>query len=411
MHIFISYAKVDTQPIALRIRDALRSVNGLTAWMDESLESGEDWAVQIQDEIDHCDLMLVLMSPDVNRATEPRSFVLREIHYAQDNRKAILPVMAQKTKIPVQLAGIQFVDLTQNQAAGIEGLVENVCRRVGVLSPAEQKRQAEEAERQRLAEIHRQSVEAEQKRQAQIAAQRQAEENERRRQVQIDAQRRADEQARQQQNAQTAPSIPVMQPRPNAPQDWDKQHSEGSSAAFQAKVSAAGPRKSSRAIPLLAGGAVLAALIIIVIVGLLLSGVLGGDDEKANNRYQLKFEDDSTVPIWSGNMCAFHNFTLDDGDVGKTLTVKLESTNSRYEQSEQDSKLFWHLYRSTDNAWQGDWTITEEKGEIVGGGIPVSDSLEWTIDKAGDYVICLEVSADKYSSFIDDSFWFTLELK
>ena len=143
MHIFISYAKVDTQPLAFKIRDALRSVNGLTAWVDESLESGEDWAVQIQDEIDRCELMLVLISPDVNRTTEPRSFVLREIHYAQDSQKSILPIMAQKTRIPVQLAGIQYVDLTQNQAAGIEALVENVCRRVGIQSTVELKRQAE----------------------------------------------------------------------------------------------------------------------------------------------------------------------------------------------------------------------------------------------------------------------------
>ncbi len=412
MYIFISYAKVDTQPLAFKIRDALRSVNGLTAWVDESLESGEDWAVQIQDEIDRCDLMLVLISPDVNRATEPRSFVLREIHYAQDSQKPILPIMAQKTKIPVQLAGVQYVDLTQNQAAGIEALVENVCRRFGVQSPTELKRQAEEAERQRMAEIHRQTVEAEQKRLAHVAAQRQTEENERRRQAQIDAQRRADELSRQQQNAQTAPSIPVMQPRPNAPQDWDKQYSEGSSAAYQAKVSAAGPRKSSGAVPLLAAGALIVALIIVVIVGLLLSGVLGGSDK---NRYQLKFEETSTVTFASSNnKCAFQNFTLDDDAIDKHLELRLESPNELYDQLGESPYLFLALYRSLNNEWLPTWVINDDKGILLAETDSLDDTLKWTVDAAGDYVLCLETTTEAgyYDAHIKGRVaWVTLELK
>lgn len=406
MHIFISYAKVDTQPLALRIRDALRSVNGLTAWMDESLESGEDWAVQIQDEIDRCDLMLVLMSPDVNRASEPRSFVLREIHYAQDNRKAILPILAQKTKIPVQLAGIQFVDLTQNQATGIEGLVENVCRRVGIPSPAELKRQAEEAERQRLAEIHRQSVEAEQKRQAQIAAQRQVEENERRRQAQLDAQRRADEQARQQQNAQTAPSIPVMQPRPNAPQNWDKQYSEGSSAAYEAKVRVAGPSKSKVPVSLLAGGAALAALIIIVIVGLLLSGVLSGDDKnnKDNDvRYLAIFDSNHTVPTSEGNVCTFYAISVNN----KTnLEIKLESPNNALTQIGESPQLSLELYKNSEN-----WSTGLTQATFL-----TSAHYYQTLTaevETGDYIVCLTATGDDYYSnnVKGDTFWVTINLK
>lgn len=390
MHIFISYAKVDTQPLALRIRDALRAVNGLTAWMDESLESGEDWAVQIQDEIDHCDLMLVLMSPDVNRASEPRSFVLREIHYAQDSQKPILPIMAQKTRIPVQLAGIQYVDLTQNQATGIDGLVENVCRRVGIPSPTELKRQAEEAERQRVAEIHRQSVEAEQKRQAQIAAQRQTEEEERRRQAQIDAQRRADEQARQQQNAQTAPSIPVMQPRPNAPQNWDKQHSEGSSTAYEAKVRVAGPSKSKAPVSLLAGGAVLVALIIIVIVGVLLSGVLSEDDKSNANdgvgRYLLEFSSNQTVNFTEGEtskLCLFHNITLGDSAVGKVLDISSEGWSDSY--NDLVEALFMRSYGGKF-----------QQGEEIQYNDIEPINHPWEVTEAGDYVFCLLVYKTDY---------------
>src|SRR5574337_385420 len=102
MHIFISYAKSDTRDLALKVRESLTAIPGVTAWMDESLEAASSWAGQIQAEIDRCDYILVLLSPNVNRAataTRARSFVLNEIDYAQQERKSIIPVMAQKTRV------------------------------------------------------------------------------------------------------------------------------------------------------------------------------------------------------------------------------------------------------------------------------------------------------------------------
>lgn len=127
MHIFISYAKKDTRALALLLRDRLRALPGVTAWMDDSLEAGSSWATQIQDEIDRSDYVVVLLSPDVNRpASTGRSFVLNEIDYAQANQKPIIPVMAQTTRIPVQIAGIQYIDFTADQDAGIERLLRRV---------------------------------------------------------------------------------------------------------------------------------------------------------------------------------------------------------------------------------------------------------------------------------------------
>src|SRR5690606_6100977 len=63
------------------------------------------------------DYVVVLLSPDVNRPesdTQRSSFVLNEIEYAQNAHKPIIPVMAIKTRIPVQLAGIQYIDITGN---------------------------------------------------------------------------------------------------------------------------------------------------------------------------------------------------------------------------------------------------------------------------------------------------------
>jgi hypothetical protein len=83
-HIFISYAKKDTRELALALSDALNAVDGVTAWVDRSLRVGRSWELQIQNEIDRCDAMIVLYSPDINRHKqgEEESYVLTEIAYA-----------------------------------------------------------------------------------------------------------------------------------------------------------------------------------------------------------------------------------------------------------------------------------------------------------------------------------------
>ncbi|MBI1276496.1 MAG: SUMF1/EgtB/PvdO family nonheme iron enzyme [Anaerolineaceae bacterium] len=138
MHIFISYAKSDTRDLALHLRDTFTALPGVTAWMDTSLHSGEDWASQIQDEIDRADLVVVLLSQDVNRpADHPngRSFVLKEIHYAQQGKKTIFPVMAQKTRVPVQIAGIEYIDFTRDSSSGIQRLIREITTRAGIPAP------------------------------------------------------------------------------------------------------------------------------------------------------------------------------------------------------------------------------------------------------------------------------------
>lgn len=135
-HIFISYAKKDTRDLALQLREALTTIPGLTAWMDVSLETGESWAAQIEEEIDKADLVVVLLSPDVNRKGR-RSFVLNEIDYAQQEHKPIIPVMAQPARVPVQLAGVQYINLTGDRDAALRALVSSIARRVGVRPPPE----------------------------------------------------------------------------------------------------------------------------------------------------------------------------------------------------------------------------------------------------------------------------------
>ena len=148
MHIFISYAKKDTRPLATRLFDTLNSIPGLSAWMDSSLEPVNSWEMQIQDEIKRCDLMIVMLSPDVNRSQTPiqqRSFVRREIDYARSKHTPIMTVIAQMTEVPLALAGDEYIDLTQNYEAGFLRLINHLCKEAGVESPTQrQRREAQE---------------------------------------------------------------------------------------------------------------------------------------------------------------------------------------------------------------------------------------------------------------------------
>ncbi len=133
-HFFISYAKKDTREIALQLNDALNALLNVTAWVDKSLKAGRSWELQIQTEIDRCDYMIVLYSPDINRHKhgEDESYMLSEIHYAKRVvRKPIIPVMAQKTEPPMSLITDQYIDFTL-RGLGLDDLISAICDEAGI---------------------------------------------------------------------------------------------------------------------------------------------------------------------------------------------------------------------------------------------------------------------------------------
>lgn len=128
-HIFISYAKKDTRKLALSLAEALNEIIGVTAWVDRSLRAGRSWELQIQTEIDRCDAMIVLYSPDLNRHQQGQSesYVLTEIAYAKYTaQKLIIPVMAQTTTPPISLTMEHYIDFTID-GVELHNLVEALC--------------------------------------------------------------------------------------------------------------------------------------------------------------------------------------------------------------------------------------------------------------------------------------------
>jgi|GEM_PF-1815538 len=134
-HFFISHAKKDTRNLALQLTQALNTMPNLSAWMDESMRAGRSWELQIQTEIDRCDVMVVLLSEDLHRHTrgQKESYVLREIAYAQygNNPKIIIPVMAQPTKPPLSLIMEQYIDM-MGMGLSVEQLIQDICYEAGV---------------------------------------------------------------------------------------------------------------------------------------------------------------------------------------------------------------------------------------------------------------------------------------
>ncbi len=126
MHVFISYAKKDTQALARELKRRIDAQAGMSAWMDEGLHTGSLWSTQIEQELEKCDVFLVLISPDVNREKTKEqdiSFVRREIEQAKEDHKRIMVVLAQPAKIPLVLKGEQYIDLTRNHQADIEKII------------------------------------------------------------------------------------------------------------------------------------------------------------------------------------------------------------------------------------------------------------------------------------------------
>lgn len=135
-HIFISYARDETRTFAIQLADALNAVDGLTVWVDRDIEYGDDWETLIQRQIFKCDYMIVLYSPSINRhiydELKPKSYVVREIRYAQLHKKTIIPVMIQQTEPPISLIGIQHIEY-EKEGMMLDVLVERLRRRMNIV--------------------------------------------------------------------------------------------------------------------------------------------------------------------------------------------------------------------------------------------------------------------------------------
>lgn len=126
-HVFLSYSRSDRQ-LAKRLRDDL-CTGGVDIWSDRDLGLGGRWLTEISIAISRSRAMVLLATP----AALASKWVMREVNAAQTLGIPVVPLLAggaRYSDLPVNLAGINGVDLA-------DGYAESVDLVVAVLGAAE----------------------------------------------------------------------------------------------------------------------------------------------------------------------------------------------------------------------------------------------------------------------------------
>lgn len=120
MRIFISYARVDKY-FCTQIVDLL-DVHDV--WYDHRLHAGQQWWDEILRELEWCEGVVYLLSPD----SASSEYCQRELGIAQSLGKHIFPVLIQaRTQMPDILKHIQYADLSGGLTTeGVKSLLNSI---------------------------------------------------------------------------------------------------------------------------------------------------------------------------------------------------------------------------------------------------------------------------------------------
>jgi TolB protein len=130
-HLFMSYSREDKQ-LQRQVIAGLRE-RGVVVWVDvENLIPGSPaWEREIERAIRSAAAVVVLLSPDSNNS----EWVRREISFAEQNNKRILPVLIrgdEDDSIPLRLSSHQRVDLRRNLDEGLDELARALNNQMGI---------------------------------------------------------------------------------------------------------------------------------------------------------------------------------------------------------------------------------------------------------------------------------------
>ena len=130
--LFISYSRTDSEFVD-RLQADLQA-RGYDTWVDRKrLEGGQDWADMIQRAIERCQIMLIALSPEAITS----EWVKREIAYAQESGKQLLPLMVRHvTQVPIRIQGIQWVDCEGPYERALDRLLFTLTLPVVAPTPA-----------------------------------------------------------------------------------------------------------------------------------------------------------------------------------------------------------------------------------------------------------------------------------
>lgn len=119
--IFISYSHKDSN-FATHLAANLKA-QGLNVWIDRRLRPGRVWSDELQDAIDNCQVVLVILSPD----SATSKWVHREYQYAQSQEKLVIPLLCRTVpRVPIGLSDLQWIDFKENYDGGLKDLLDTL---------------------------------------------------------------------------------------------------------------------------------------------------------------------------------------------------------------------------------------------------------------------------------------------
>jgi hypothetical protein len=129
--IFVSYSRVDEE-FAHRLAADLDRV-GAQVWLDvAAIPAGVKWSTAVQQGLDTCRIMLVIISPDSMASRN----VEDEWHSYLDDGKTVIPILWRPARVHFQLRRIQYIDFhNEDYATAFEHLREELLRNGIQLAP------------------------------------------------------------------------------------------------------------------------------------------------------------------------------------------------------------------------------------------------------------------------------------
>jgi hypothetical protein len=108
-HLFLSYCRTDIRYARRLVRHLTES--GLDVWYDHDLGLGETFGRVIQERIQHCSALIVLLTPSALES----SWVMRELSFADSLGKRIIPLLRVPCTVPLVIQGLQVLDVTHGK--------------------------------------------------------------------------------------------------------------------------------------------------------------------------------------------------------------------------------------------------------------------------------------------------------
>ena len=169
---FFSYNRDDSE-FALRLAEDLKAA-GANVWIDQlDIPAGMQWDRMVEDALNSCPHMLVILSPISVKSDHVRD----EVSFALSKQKRVIPVLYRECDVPFRMARLQHIDFRTDYARGLKLLLkalgvdqspQPLAEKARVEQEEREGRKAEEAarceqaweERDRRAELNGQSIAA-----------------------------------------------------------------------------------------------------------------------------------------------------------------------------------------------------------------------------------------------------------